>query len=115
MYLNPLVREESVPAPKVAYQQNQNVFIESLPIAGTGEATAEAAARGGSLRNRLINMGLDVRAKTGSMTGISSLSGYMTTDSGRILVVVMLMDNYVGAGSDLRRLQDALLVEMRTF
>jgi serine-type D-Ala-D-Ala carboxypeptidase/endopeptidase (penicillin-binding protein 4) len=49
------------------------------------------------------------------MTGISSLSGYMTADSGRILVVVMLMDNYVGAGSDLRRLQDALLEAMRTF
>jgi serine-type D-Ala-D-Ala carboxypeptidase/endopeptidase (penicillin-binding protein 4) len=115
MYLNPLVRDGTAPTPDVAYQQNSNVFIESLPIAGTGEATPEAAARGGSLRNRLVDSGLDVRAKTGSMTGISSLSGYMTTDSGRILVVVMLMDNYVGVGSDLRRLQDALLVAMRTF
>jgi serine-type D-Ala-D-Ala carboxypeptidase/endopeptidase (penicillin-binding protein 4) len=115
MYLNPLVREETAPTPDIAYQQNLNVFIESLPIAGTGEATADAAARGGSLRNRLTDTGLGVRAKTGSMTGISSLSGYMTTDSGRILVVVMLMDNYVGAGSDLRRLQDALLLAMRTF
>lgn len=115
MYLNPIVRDGTTPTPDVAYQQNLNVFIESLPVAGTGEVTDEAAARGGSLRNRLINAGLDVRAKTGSMTGISSLSGYMTTDSGRILVVVMLMDNYVGAGSDLRRLQDALLEAMRTF
>jgi serine-type D-Ala-D-Ala carboxypeptidase/endopeptidase (penicillin-binding protein 4) len=54
MYLNPLVREETAPAPEMAYQQNLNVFIESLPVAGTGEATPEAAARGGSLRNRLI-------------------------------------------------------------
>jgi serine-type D-Ala-D-Ala carboxypeptidase/endopeptidase (penicillin-binding protein 4) len=115
MYLTPIIQEGTAPAPDVAYHQNLNVFIDSLPIAGTGEATDEAATRGGSLRNRLIDTGLDVRAKTGSMTGISSLSGYMTTDSGRILVVVMLMDNYVGAGSDLRRLQDELLLAMRTF
>jgi serine-type D-Ala-D-Ala carboxypeptidase/endopeptidase (penicillin-binding protein 4) len=115
MYLNPLVQGGTAPTPEAAYQQNLNVFIESLPVAGTGEATPEAAARGGSLRNRLVDSGLDVRAKTGSMTGISSLSGYMTTASGRILVVVMLMDNYVGPGSDLRRLQDALLETMRTF
>lgn len=115
MYLNPMMRVKIAPDPELAYQNNYNLFIESLPVAGTGEATDEAAARGGSLRNRLVDTGLDVRAKTGSMTGISSLSGYMTTDSGRILVVVMLMDNYVGAGSDLRRLQDALLLAMRTF
>jgi serine-type D-Ala-D-Ala carboxypeptidase/endopeptidase (penicillin-binding protein 4) len=115
MYLNPFVREGTASTPDAIYQQNLNVFVESLPVAGTGEATPEAAARGGSLRNRLIDTGLDVRAKTGSMTGISSLSGYMTTDSGRVLVVVMLMDNYVGAGSDLRRLQDALLLAVRTF
>lgn len=115
MYLNPIVREEPAPTPEVAYQQNLNLFIETLPVAGTGETTDEAAFTGGALRNRLVDTGLDVRAKTGSMTGISSISGYMTTDSGRILVVVMLMDNYVGAGSDLRRLQDALLLAMRTF
>jgi serine-type D-Ala-D-Ala carboxypeptidase/endopeptidase (penicillin-binding protein 4) len=115
MYLNPIMQVRIAPDPQLAYTQNHNVFTNSLPVAGTGEATPETAARGGSLRNRLMDTGLDVRAKTGSMTGISSLSGYMTTDSGRILVVVMLMDNYVGAGSDLRRLQDALLLAMRTF
>ncbi len=115
MYLNPIMQVRIAPEPELAYTQNYNLFVESLPVAGTGEATPEAAARGGSLRNRLVDTGLEVRAKTGSMTGISSLSGYMTTDSGRILVVVMLMDNYVGAGSDLRRLQDVLLEAMRTF
>jgi serine-type D-Ala-D-Ala carboxypeptidase/endopeptidase (penicillin-binding protein 4) len=115
MYLNPVMRVKIAPNPELAYKENFNLFIESLPLAGTGENTPEAAARGGTLANRLVDSGLDVRAKTGSMTGVSSLSGYMTTDSGRILVFVMLMDNYVGLGGDLRRLQDALLGAMRTF
>jgi serine-type D-Ala-D-Ala carboxypeptidase/endopeptidase (penicillin-binding protein 4) len=115
MYLSPIMRVKVAPKPELAYQNNFNLFIESLPVAGTGEDAPEAAAKGGTLKNRLIDSGLDVRAKTGSMTGVSSLSGYMTTDSGRILVFVMLMDNYVGPGGDLRRLQDALLETMRTF
>jgi serine-type D-Ala-D-Ala carboxypeptidase/endopeptidase (penicillin-binding protein 4) len=115
LYLNPIMRVKIAPNPELAYQKNFNLFIESLPVAGTEEDTPEAAAKGGTLANRLVDSGLDVRAKTGSMTGVSSLSGYMTTDSGRILVFVMLMDNYVGPGGDLRRLQDALLEAMRTF
>jgi serine-type D-Ala-D-Ala carboxypeptidase/endopeptidase (penicillin-binding protein 4) len=114
-YLNPIMRVKIAPKPELAYQNNFNLFIKSLPVAGTGEDTPEAATKGGTLKNRLVESGLEVRAKTGSMTGVSSLSGYMTTDSGRILVFVMLMDNYVGPGGDLRRLQDALLGAMRTF
>lgn len=96
-------------APAEAFRQKKNLFIESLPVAGTGEATPEAKANGGTLRNRLKDTGLDVRAKTGSMTGISSLSGFITAKSGRVLAFTMMMNHYPAGTSDLSRWQDALL------
>jgi D-alanyl-D-alanine carboxypeptidase/D-alanyl-D-alanine-endopeptidase (penicillin-binding protein 4) len=49
--------------------------VDALPVAG---------ARTGSLRTRLE--GLDVRAKTGSIRNVASLSGFVTTATGRVLV-----------------------------
>lgn len=105
-YLNPL--GTTLPPPE-AFRTKQNVFIESLPVAGTGDATPDAKANGGTLRNRLKETGLDVRAKTGSMTGVSSLSGFLTAKSGRLLVFTIMMDNYPAGVSDLNRWQDELL------
>jgi D-alanyl-D-alanine carboxypeptidase/D-alanyl-D-alanine-endopeptidase (penicillin-binding protein 4) len=51
------------------------VVVDALPVAG---------ARTGSLRTRLE--GLDVRAKTGSIRNVASLSGFVTTATGRVLV-----------------------------
>ncbi|RJF72117.1 D-alanyl-D-alanine carboxypeptidase/D-alanyl-D-alanine-endopeptidase [Deinococcus cavernae] len=92
-----------------AFKQKKNLFIESLPVAGTGDATPEAKEKGGTLRNRLKDAGLDVRAKTGSMTGVASLSGYLTARSGRVLAFTLMMDNYPAGISDLNRWQDELV------
>ncbi len=104
VYLRPLGTE--LP-PKAAYVQRRNLLIEALPRAGTGTASREAALLGGTLAARLS--GLDVRAKTGTLPGVSALSGYLSTRRGRALVFSVLMDGYGGPGQDLRRVQDALL------
>lgn len=94
-------------APGAAYRQRRNLLIEALPRAGTGTDTSADAQLGGTLATRL--RGLDVRAKTGTLPGVSALSGYLTTRGGRVLIFSILMDGYGGPGQDLRRLQDALL------
>ncbi len=108
-YLNPRAADGSTPDPHAAFEEHRNAFIESLPVAGTGTATADDAARGGTLAKRLVGSGLDVRAKTGSMTGVASVSGYLKAKSGRVLSFSVLMDNYPGPLGDLTRWQDEIV------
>lgn len=67
-------------------QETFHVFEESLPIAGVD----------GTIKNRLKETAAagNLRAKTGSMTGVNSLSGYLTTKSGEKLVVSIILNGY---------------------
>ncbi len=60
-------------------------FYESLPVAGVD----------GTLQNRMKQAGLrgKVRAKTGSVTGVSSLAGYVTAGNGHLLAFVIINQN----------------------
>ncbi|MFC4454420.1 D-alanyl-D-alanine carboxypeptidase/D-alanyl-D-alanine-endopeptidase [Deinococcus sonorensis] len=109
IYRHPLGTEL---APEAAFRQRANLLIESLPQAGTGTATEQATLEGGTLAARLP--GLDVRAKTGTLVGASSLSGYVTTRSGRVLIFSILMDQYAGYGQSLRQLQDRIVTLLYT-
>ena len=75
-------------------------FLEALPVAGVD----------GSLRNRMKDtaaMG-NLRAKTGTLTGASCLSGYVHTRDGEPLVFSIMMNNFVGPASTARRTQDEI-------
>ncbi len=63
-----------------------NAFREALPIAGVD----------GTLRNRMRGTVAEnnVRAKTGTLSAASSLSGYVTTASGERLVFSIMVNNY---------------------
>lgn len=62
-------------------------FMGSLPLSGTD----------GSLRNRMRESSIKgrVRAKPGTMTGISSLSGYIKTKTGEMLAFSILTSGFV--------------------
>ncbi|KEF33893.1 D-alanyl-D-alanine carboxypeptidase [Deinococcus sp. RL] len=88
MYDLPYVRgEPRAELPGQTYRARRNAFAEALPQAGVG---GEVTGRGGTLAGRL--RGLDVRAKTGTLPGVSALAGYVTARSGRGLGFALLMN-----------------------
>jgi D-alanyl-D-alanine carboxypeptidase/D-alanyl-D-alanine-endopeptidase (penicillin-binding protein 4) len=75
----------------------------------TGPAWRSALAHGGSgtLANRLKGINFD--GKTGSLDMVSSLSGYLTTKSGKQLVVSIILNEYACTASDAHNIQDQLI------
>lgn len=78
-------------------------WYAALPVAGDA-----ARMTGGTLRYRLLGtVAVDnLHAKTGSMQGVSSLSGYLNAADGRRLVLVMLSNNYRVEGARIKALED---------
>ena len=83
-----------------------HVFYDAMPIAGVD----------GTIRTRMRDTPAmnNVRAKTGTLGGVRSLSGYVTTAGGRQLIFSMLANNFVVNVREIERVQDALAVKLAT-
>jgi D-alanyl-D-alanine carboxypeptidase/D-alanyl-D-alanine-endopeptidase (penicillin-binding protein 4) len=82
-------------------------FVTGLPIAGTD----------GSLEGRMVRTAAqgNLRAKTGTMSNIRSLAGYVTTRDGEPLAFVIMVNNFEGPGPDAIRAIDAIAVKLAEF
>ena len=84
------------------------VLYNSFPIAGVD----------GTLENRMekTKAGNNVHAKTGTISGVSSLSGYMENKSGNMIAFSILVQNYNGNSKQARDFIDKvceLLAELK--
>jgi D-alanyl-D-alanine carboxypeptidase/D-alanyl-D-alanine-endopeptidase (penicillin-binding protein 4) len=82
-------------------------FREALPIAGVD----------GTLRTRMRGTPAEgnIRAKTGSLSSVASLAGYVTTASGERLVFSMMLNNFPDAAAVRRDSVDAIAVLLASF
>lgn len=84
--------------------KHSKIYIDSLPIAGVD----------GTLRKRLKETAAEgnVRAKTGYISRVRSLSGFVTTKAGEPLVFSILMNNHLCPSSEASAVQDRIVVAL---
>jgi serine-type D-Ala-D-Ala carboxypeptidase/endopeptidase (penicillin-binding protein 4) len=83
---------------------NFHVFRDALPIAGVD----------GTIGSRMRNTtaAANLRAKTGTLDMVRSLSGYVTTADGRLLMFSILCNNWLVEVRDVDRVADAIGVRL---
>jgi D-alanyl-D-alanine carboxypeptidase/D-alanyl-D-alanine-endopeptidase (penicillin-binding protein 4) len=95
---------------KYMYYNQKDLFelyYNSLPNAGID----------GTLKNRLKNTSAqnNVHAKTGTLNGVSNLSGYVTAKNGHLLAFSIMIQNFVEEYSFARSFQDKICILLAEF
>ncbi|HET6762623.1 MAG TPA: D-alanyl-D-alanine carboxypeptidase/D-alanyl-D-alanine-endopeptidase [Longimicrobiaceae bacterium] len=90
----------------MARSPNWAVWYQDLPIAGV-DGTLAARMKGTPLAG-------NVHAKTGTLTGVRSLSGYLTTAGGEHLVFSIIANNHTLSSRDVDRVAEAALLRAYT-
>ena len=84
----------------MAHHPYFDYFFQSLPVAGVD----------GTLMRRMQNTLAEgrVRAKTGTLTHMVSLSGYLPDCKGRLLAFSIMSNNFLSPSAEVRLLQDTM-------
>lgn len=80
-------------------------FISALPISGVD----------GTLKHRLGNITRKVRAKTGTMSGVVSLAGYVVNADKEPFAFVMIINGNPGFGWRYRELEDKIVTSLTRY
>lgn len=86
-------------------------------LRGPFEASLPIAGRDGTLSGRMNGTGAEgnARAKTGSMSNIRALAGYVTTADGEPLTFAILANNFETPAAPLTQAIDAIVARLATF
>jgi D-alanyl-D-alanine carboxypeptidase/D-alanyl-D-alanine-endopeptidase (penicillin-binding protein 4) len=82
-------------------------YLDALPVAGV-DGTLETRMRGTSAEGR-------ARAKTGTLNGVTSLSGYVDAADGERLAFSMMIEFYTGSSAPRRAVQDSVVAALARF
>jgi serine-type D-Ala-D-Ala carboxypeptidase/endopeptidase (penicillin-binding protein 4) len=84
-------------------------WYQALPVAGNPQRFV-----GGTLRSRMQGTAAqdNAHAKTGSLTSVSALSGYVTDADGRDLIFSIVLNNFYGS---IKYLEDLIVVALAEF
>ena len=85
-------------------QPDFRIFYDALPIAGV-DGTVGSRMKGTPAAG-------NVHAKTGTLDKARSLSGYVTTSDGHMLLFSVLCNNYVVPTRRVDRVSDAIAVRL---
>lgn len=83
------------------------LFREALPV----------AAEDGTLRGRLLGTSAagNLRGKTGSLSSVRALSGYVESADGRTLIYSLLVNGYAGPGEVAEAMEDLLVEQLSLY
>ena len=84
-----------------------SAFVTALPVAGV-DGTLSARMRNTPAAGNL-------RAKTGTMSNIRSMAGYVKTRDGETLAFVAMVNNFEGAGAAANHALDTIAVSLASF
>ena len=82
--------------------KDNKAFQNSLPT----------ARKSGTVKSFLKNSSLNVRCKSGSMQGVRSYAGYMSTTSGRKFAFSIIINNAEVKGSNVKKKIEELLIHV---
>jgi D-alanyl-D-alanine carboxypeptidase/D-alanyl-D-alanine-endopeptidase (penicillin-binding protein 4) len=82
-------------------------FYSALPIAGV-DGTLKNRLKGTKAQNNL-------HAKTGTISNVSSISGYLRTSEGEMLAFSMIANNFLVAKNVAEQLQNNALERLASF
>lgn len=86
------------------YKPYWKVFNALLPLGGEG-----------TLKNRFCTLPVNLRAKTGTLNGVSNIAGYVYTADGELLAFAILMQHFTDTSVKFRAIQDSILIELSKF
>ncbi len=86
---------------------NRNIF-------NTFYSSLSSAGEDGTLESRLVGFGLkgNFHGKTGTLNGVSAVSGYLTTNSGKNVIVAIIINFNRGGADYFRELQDEIIIDV---
>jgi D-alanyl-D-alanine carboxypeptidase/D-alanyl-D-alanine-endopeptidase (penicillin-binding protein 4) len=82
-------------------------FVASLAVAGNSGTITSRFANSPAVQR--------LRAKTGSLTGVSALSGYVVTQNDQVLAFSVMMNDYQGRARTMWHIQDRIGIALARF